>query len=363
MGNKFQSTKNVKPTQVSGLYFNGNSKERVQITIDAEGFIVQFKDVSFHLSPYDVIVSRVNGELKIEVVNQSKYLIVKDAISDVERYIEQVLEIKILSSVGRSLYQSEYRATFIVFFSLFAFLVLVHIVLNQFASSFVGFVSESYEKELGKSYSSLLTEDDVVILPKLANQHWQALLQIITAMPILAEKELKIQILEESVANAYAVPGGSIFFTKGFLLEAESAEEILGVLAHEVGHLQLRHGVEKWIAGLGARSLSLLFTGGVFAEILVSTPYSQSRELAADTFAVDLLMEAGISPSGLRDFFSRAKDSAILPSQLKMLSTHPSDEKRIEQIDRRIERKAFRPVQFPLEWFKDTLRKSSNLSN
>lgn len=139
------------------------------------------------------------------------------------------------------------------------------------------------------------------------------------------------------VVNAFAVPGGIVVVNEGLILAATSAEELAGVLAHEVAHVELRHGTQAMVKNLGMRALLGVligdWSGGVVDEAgarLLEMKFSRDAEQAADREALIRLDKAGISPNGLLAFFERlSKDEAHSPA---LLSTHPLAAERVADL-------------------------------
>lgn len=150
-------------------------------------------------------------------------------------------------------------------------------------------------------------------------------------------------------ANALALPGGLIIFTDELLQLAEHDDELVGVLAHEVGHVVHRHGLRNVIQGSMALWLIMVMTGDLAAAsdllvtvpaLLVSLNYSRHMERAADDFALRYLPDAGVQPVRLAQLMLRLKarsgaddggrgrSAARLP---EWLSSHPGTEQRMER--------------------------------
>jgi Zn-dependent protease with chaperone function len=150
----------------------------------------------------------------------------------------------------------------------------------------------------------------------------------------------EIIIIETDAPNAFAYPGGVVVFTTGFFKFAESENELLGVMAHELQHIKQRHHIKGLLkTGL----ISIIFkgaTGGVdtsvisVAEVLASNKYHVEDERQADLEGARLLLRKKLSVEGLSTFFDRlSKDSGKTLKMLEgLISTHPSDEKRVEYL-------------------------------
>jgi len=115
-------------------------------------------------------------------------------------------------------------------------------------------------------------------------------------------------------ANAFALPGGYIVITDDLVnLLADQPDAIVGVLAHELGHVQHRHGLDLMVrASLVSALLGLVLgdASGFLATVpvtLATQAYSRDAERAADAFAADLLAQSGVSPSAMVVFFERIR--------------------------------------------------------
>lgn len=151
---------------------------------------------------------------------------------------------------------------------------------------------------------------------------------------------LRIRVVDDPTTNATAAPGGVITIHQGLLEFAESPEEIAAVLAHEIGHVANNDGLRLHLQYLGSYSLVNVVMGDVFglagshfANYLLQASYSREAEAAADAYAHNMMVQAGLPPEALATLFSRFReelgDEADL-NALRHLSTHPELLDRIE---------------------------------
>lgn len=156
---------------------------------------------------------------------------------------------------------------------------------------------------------------------------------------------LKIYVYDDPMVNALAAPGGHVMVFTGLLKELDSAEELAGILAHELQHVLKKHPLKGIMqrAGLavvlgtifgdaGALAVVIREYGGKLAEL----SYSRDQEREADRLAVDLLVKANIDPTRFPEFFRRmhAKSGSV-PAALSILATHPGHEERDEALQAR----------------------------
>ena len=154
---------------------------------------------------------------------------------------------------------------------------------------------------------------------------------------------IKVHVIHDEQENAFATLGGHVFILSGLLKESESASELIGVLAHELGHVIEKHpleGVVRQLAGGVALSLMLGDTAGFevlmleAADFLSQMSYSREAESMADQFAIDMLNRLDISPDGIAGFFQRLasypteKDEEAVGLE-EYFSTHPLSHDRV----------------------------------
>jgi Zn-dependent protease with chaperone function len=151
----------------------------------------------------------------------------------------------------------------------------------------------------------------------------------------IADLPLTIDVVRVKQVNAFALPGNHIFVFSGLIEKASNPDELAGVLAHEMGHLELRHPTRGMIQQLGLSAvISLMFGGnaaGDAAYLATALSYTREMEREADARAIALLQQAKIHTEGLASFFRALKDDKDGDSPLPdWLSTHPGLQERAE---------------------------------
>ena len=159
-------------------------------------------------------------------------------------------------------------------------------------------------------------------------------------------------VLDSPDINAFGAPGGLVLVTRGLLHCASTEDEVAAILAHEIGHVSLKHGLSaikaaRWtdaaikIAGYAAansdsaalRDLTASF-GGVIGDIvstMVNSGYSQELEKQADLAATRILNDVGYDPEALVRVLEAMK-ARLTPAAQDFSSTHPSPDVRIAYI-------------------------------
>lgn len=146
-------------------------------------------------------------------------------------------------------------------------------------------------------------------------------------------------------ANALAIPNGTIVLTDELVALAKNDYELLGVLAHEQGHLDEKHSLQQAIAGVGMSVLYIAVTGdasdiiGALPVAIAASNYSQEFELEADQRAVEGLKRLNISPIHMANFLKRLTESYEQDIDASdFLESHPSTARRIAQIESQIDK-------------------------
>lgn len=153
--------------------------------------------------------------------------------------------------------------------------------------------------------------------------------------------QYEIHVARDASVNAFAMPGGYIVFHTALLEKAGRVEEVAGVLAHEIQHVELRHGLRGMVHAAGWRiALTLLMgdTGGTVAASLVENlgnlRFSRAQETEADLRGVTALVASDIDPRGMAEFFRKlAKEGNGVPA---LLSSHPASEERFAAVEKAV---------------------------
>lgn len=167
--------------------------------------------------------------------------------------------------------------------------------------------------------------------------------------------DIDLAVFDHEMLNAFAAPGGHVVILRGLLDEAESPEEVAGVLAHEIGHVEARDPVRLAFRAAGSAGILALVLGdvtggtviGLAGDYVLRASYTREAEAAADDFAFDLLARTGVGTEGLAAFFDRIEGmGGDVP---EILSSHPASDNRAEAA-RAAGGKADEPVLSDVEW-------------
>jgi predicted Zn-dependent protease len=174
-------------------------------------------------------------------------------------------------------------------------------------------------------------------------------------------------VLDSPDVNAFALPGGYVYITRGILAYMDSEADLAGVIGHEIGHVTARHGAQRATrqqrAGAGVMAATVLgvlleaatgVQGAAQAANQVSTgiaagsiaSYSREQELQADKLGAEYLSRVGYSPKHMIDVIALLKDQERfatdnaraqgkqVPQGTNWLASHPTNDARLESIRR-----------------------------
>ena len=229
----------------------------------------------------------------------------------------------------------------------FALLALVvSMLMGVMVRSLVLRVPAEWEQELGDSVMADLKQKETFIEDaKLQTNLVRAVAPLLRAMPTNA-LGFKFYVMQSPQPNAFALPGGHVVVTTRLLELADRPEEVAGVVAHELAHVLLKHGLRKILSSAGPYILCRVFMRGnrglmgVLAggsQLLVYQSFSQEYELEADDAGWQMLVAAHIDPRGLAEMlkkleaeYTRLKFTSATPQPF---SSHPATEKRIRRLE------------------------------
>jgi predicted Zn-dependent protease len=230
-------------------------------------------------------------------------------------------------------------------------------------------LSKTKEEELSREFMKLVGRHLEQIRDPMVTLYVEELGRRILATIPHPQFEYRFHVVRESSYNAFAGPAGHIFVHSGLFGAMEREEELAGILAHEIAHVECRHISQKversttiglaTLAGVAAGLLlgvggaasaaSALTMGSVAAAQAVSLAYSREDEMQADQIGLGLIERSGYSAAGLVTLLHRFRDrqwvgSSEIPTYLK---THPASEDRIGVISAWLEARGGGPPPSP----------------
>jgi predicted Zn-dependent protease len=172
----------------------------------------------------------------------------------------------------------------------------------------------------------------------------------------------RFRVVNLSDVNAFALPGGSIYVHRGLIERVQSEDELAAVMAHEIGHVVLRHPTQQvsraYVAQTGAglianllggghssRSSQILNTIGGIGLNVMFLKYSRSAEEEADAIGARIMARAGYDPEEMANFFALLRrQNGSDPSRVAVfLSSHPAAASREAHIRGEARQMSFTP--------------------
>ncbi|MGE3245738.1 MAG: M48 family metallopeptidase [Beijerinckiaceae bacterium] len=168
---------------------------------------------------------------------------------------------------------------------------------------------------------------------------------------------LRAEVLNSTIPNAVALPGGRVYFFKGLLLKSRNVDEVAGVLAHELGHVHHRDSMRKLLQAGGTSFIfGLLFgdvTGAgaviVATQSLLDKSYTRHAEFEADGFAIETMKALGRSPAPMGELLVRVTGKQG-GSKFNILASHPLSEDRLARMKKSMPSSTGEPLLTDAEW-------------
>ena len=226
--------------------------------------------------------------------------------------------------------------------------VLVKFVIPIFASQVAAAIPVSVEERIGKRVSDQIVGLLALVGGKrpadcVAPQGTRALAQVVgrlIANADLRDYGVRVRVIDSPLVNAFAMPGGHILLPRGMIGFVDNAEELAGVLAHEIGHVVYQHPTATMLKVATTSLLASLIVGDIaggtiavgLAQHAIRSGYGREAEREADDYARQMLERASIDSRSFAGFFAKlaARESDLMKS-LQFLSTHPSTRERADQ--------------------------------
>jgi predicted Zn-dependent protease len=164
----------------------------------------------------------------------------------------------------------------------------------------------------------------------------------------LADRPFTFDIVNDPNVNAFSIPGGHIYINSGLIAQADKADELAGVVAHEISHVVARHVIkqvetQQEIGAIGSillgqnpgalqQLLAQVIAGGAMAR------FSRADEKQADDLGLEYMTKAGYDPHGMLDMFQKllSLEKGGNSSVTRFFADHPGTQDRINDISGKI---------------------------
>ena len=203
------------------------------------------------------------------------------------------------------------------------------------------FIPQQYEEQLGEVVYGNMIQTYTIdsAKTKLVNE-------LVSEIDFQTPYTLKMVVVDVKQKNAFAMPGGHIIIYSGIIDEMKDYSELVGLLAHEVSHVNHRHSLRSIFRSLSSYifiSVLLNDVNGVTAVLVENMnsfknlSYSRKLEEEADKEGLKILYHNKVDPNGMVKLFEVLMKEGDMLGELEFLSSHPLTTKRIEYIEQQIE--------------------------
>ncbi len=216
---------------------------------------------------------------------------------------------------------------------------------------FTAFMSPSHERQIGAQEHKKVIKEYGLYDDKRLQKYVSEVGNKVTANTERSNVNYQFHLLDTPVVNAFALPGGYIYVTRGVMALAGSEAELAAVLGHEAGHVTARHSAERYsqsvATNIGASILSAAIDSsgvsqafGVGSNLYLKS-YSRGQENQADMLGIRYLERSGYDTRAMTDFLVHLQADSALESRMEgkssdkarntFFSTHPATAERINK--------------------------------
>jgi predicted Zn-dependent protease len=230
---------------------------------------------------------------------------------------------------------------------------LLHAVEPKVKDQSYNTLSEAEEIELGKKFSAEYEKKVEILQNPVIDAYLNHIVRKLGDASQRPKWPYQVKVVNSGVINASAIPGGFLYLQRGLLEFVEDENEMVGAMAHEVGHVVARHTTNQLVLTFMARNLYEKVKANLFRNnavisgviealggpvvLLAQLKYSRQNESEADMLGFYEMLRAGWHPNGLLKFFTRLEDMEKGRSTIDvMLSDHPASKDRADAIRREL---------------------------
>ncbi len=212
--------------------------------------------------------------------------------------------------------------------------------------------SPQQDIEMGREVSKQAERELQILNDRQAATYIDALGRQLAAHAPGGKYPYQFKIVNDTAINAFALPGGFVYVNRGAIEAADTEGQIAGVMAHEIGHVVLRHGTNQaskaylaqaplailgGVLGSGSVGSVLTQLGVSFATSSLLLKYSRDAESQADLMGTQILYDTGYDPKSMVEFFEKIQAESKGPA-VKFFSDHPNPENLISNVQHEIQR-------------------------
>lgn len=212
-------------------------------------------------------------------------------------------------------------------------------------------VTDNMEQKLGELFWEVFQKTGDVNKNTYVIDSVDSLVTHICKANHIDRESIKIYVLNVDEVNAFALPDGYLVLYSGLILNADSYEQLAGVICHEIAHIELNHVMKKLVKEVGLSVLISMTTGNTGTNViretvrmLSSSAFDRRLEKEADIKAVEYLIKARINPEPFANFlYKLAEKQHEAEKYLTWISTHPDPKERAIYVVEHSEGKTVNP--------------------
>lgn len=200
-------------------------------------------------------------------------------------------------------------------------------------------VTESTEAKLGDLFWNMINQTEEIDQTAEVSGTIDTLLTRLCKANDIDRAKIKLHVVKKDMVNAFTLPDDHLIILTGLVNETQDEAELMGVIGHELGHVEKNHVMKKLLKEIGISVLISMTKGGSGEAIrqtlktLTSSAYDRDLEREADLAAVDFLIKAEVDPEPFANMLYRlSENEEKIPRQLFWISTHPDSKERAENI-------------------------------
>ena len=215
-------------------------------------------------------------------------------------------------------------------------------------------MSESDEISLGQRYNKQIAKQQPTYPDKALNDYVNRIGQQLAVVSHRSKLKFEFKVVDSTDVNAFALPGGFIYITRGLLAYLNSEAELAAVLGHEIGHVTARHSVRQHSASTATGVLGAVVTAAtgvrgsqdlfnLMGGALLSG-YGRKHELESDRLGAQYLVKAGYDPRAIIEVIGVLKNQELFETQRAkeegreprsyhgVFASHPSNDQRLQEV-------------------------------
>ncbi len=239
---------------------------------------------------------------------------------------------------------------FFIFFSIFCSISSC-VVTPSSGQREISLISQEEEKSIGKKeHPKIIKQFGGIYKNEILQNYIESLGKFLVTTSESPNLEFTFTILNSPIVNAFALPGGYIYLTRGLIYLCQNEAQLAGVIAHEIGHITGRHSAKRYTRAVGTNLLGNLLktlTKNPILQSLTNTTsslfllsYSRDHEYEADNLATRYMIRAGFDPYEMANFLKQMEKYSNLQKKIigdknkvsELLLTHPNSSKRVIEV-------------------------------